>query len=150
MGINEFFAVVQRCFLGESMKEGKVELLKILLGMAFVDGDYSENEGRLVEFLIDSYGLTPEQEEEVRSQKSGKIDLYELAESISSPEDRRQAYESAFLVALMDGSQDPEESEMLERLREALDLDDGVCAEAEERAQVIYDRFSDRDEPDEI
>lgn len=132
------------------MKEGKVELLKILLGMAFVDGEYTENEGRLVEFLIDSYGLTPEEEEDVRSQKSSRIDLYQLAEKISSPDDRRQAYESAFLVALLDGAQDPEESEMLERLRDVLGLDDVACAEAEERAQVIYDRFVDRDEPDEI
>lgn len=132
------------------MKEGKVELLKMLLGMAFVDGDFSDNEARLVEFLIDSYGLTPEQETEVREQKSARLDLDDLAEKISESEDRRRAYESAYLVALMDGGQEPEESEMLERLRDAFDLDDSATADAEERAQVIYDRFVHKDDPEEV
>ena len=131
------------------MKDGKVELLKVLLGMAFVDGEFSHNEERLVEFLIDSYHLTPEQEREVRSQKDADVDLEKLAESITKDDERKQAYESAMLVALMDGGQEPEESELLDRLRDALNIDDTTREETEERAHKIYERFVHKDDPEE-
>ena len=117
--------------------------------MAFVDGEFSDNEERLVEFLIDSYNLTPKQEREVRSQKNADVDLEKLAESITDTDERRQAYESAVLVALMDGGQEPEESELLDRLRDALSIDETTREETEERAQKIYERFVHKDDPDE-
>jgi tellurite resistance protein len=126
------------------MNDAKVETLKAALGMAFADGELDENESRFVEFLIDTYALTPEEEEAVRSQRSGEVDMAQLAGALTTPEERQRAYETAYLVALLDGQEHPEESAVLAKMREALEIGGSDQVELEARARDVYRRFKQK------
>lgn len=124
------------------MSKSKVETLKTILAMVFADGKVTENETRLMEFLIDSYGLTPAEEAEVRQQKDAQLDFENLAQVVTEEAERCRAYETAFLVSLIDGSPQPAESEMLVALRQALEIKDKDRTALEDRAREIYKRFA--------
>jgi tellurite resistance protein len=124
------------------MSRGKVEALKAVLSLAYADGTLSEDESRLVEFLIDSHGLTPEEEQEVRSQQDADLNLEALSDVVTDPQDRARAYETAALVAMMDGETQAAESEMLQKLRPALSIDVLEAQRIEDKARLIYERFT--------
>ncbi|MDY0004131.1 MAG: hypothetical protein RBU30_22725 [Polyangia bacterium] len=128
------------------MSQAKVETLKAVLAMAWADGEVSEAEERLADFLIDSARLTPEEEEAVRSQKSSQVDLARLGEAVTEEKDRIWAYEVACLVSLMDGGQEASEWEVLGKLKPVLRVDEGAARDAEARARKIYEKFSRRGE----
>lgn len=124
------------------MSEAKVETLKAVLALAWADGELSETEQRLVDFLIDTQGLSAEEEEAVRAQRSAEVDLERLGAVVTEPKDRVWAYEVACLVSLMDGSQDSAEWAVLGKLKPVLAVDAVAAKEAEDRARRIYDRFA--------
>lgn len=124
------------------MSRGKVEALKAVLSLAYADGELTQEESRLVEFLIDSHGLTPEEEDEVRAHQDASLDLQSLSEKVTDPADRTRAYETAVLVAMMDGDTQAAESELLQRLRPALSIDVLEAERITGRARKIYERFT--------
>lgn len=126
------------------MSQAKVETLKAVLALAWADGEVSEAEERLADFLIDSARLSPEEEEVVRSQKNAEVDLARLGEAVAEEKDRLWAYEVACLVSLMDGGQDAAEWEVLGKLKPVLKLDETASRDAEARARKIYERFAAR------
>ena len=126
------------------MSQAKVETLKAVLALAWADGEVSETEERLADFLIDSARLSPEEEEAVRSQKSADVDLARLAEAVTADKDRLWAYEVACLVSLMDGGQDASEWAVLGKLKPVLKVDEGAARDAEDRARKIYEKFAAR------
>lgn len=131
------------------MSEGKVAVLKTVLAMAYADGTLSEPEQRLVDFLIDSQGLSPEEQASVRAQADSQVDLDELAAQIPEEAERAWAYEVAALVSLMDGAQESAESALLSRLQPALGIADEAARATEAKARTIFDNFMKRQSGDE-
>lgn len=127
------------------MSQAKVETLKAVLALAWADGEVSPAEERLADFLIDTAGLSPEEEEAVRSQKSAEVDLARLGEAVTEEKDRLWAYEVACLVSLMDGGQDASEWAVLGALKPVLKVDEGAARETEARARKIYEKFAARE-----
>jgi uncharacterized membrane protein YebE (DUF533 family) len=126
------------------MSGSKRDVLKAVLALAHADGTLDENEQRLVDFLIDSWGLSPEEEAAVRAQSDAKVDLDQLAREVTDPKERAQAYEAACLVTQMDGQAQAAESWLLGDLRKALAIDDAAAHAIEEKAAAIYARFKER------
>ena len=124
------------------MTRAKVEILKTVLGLAYADGKLADAEERLIDFLIDSYGLSPEEEGEVREAGPEGADPERLAEVLTDDQERHRAYEVASLICLMDGSQQPEESDMLRKIRDVLSIQAEQAVEIEGRARQIYARFA--------
>jgi uncharacterized membrane protein YebE (DUF533 family) len=123
-------------------KEAKVEVLKTVRALAWADGELSAAEQRLLDFLIDTSGLSAEQEAAVRAQQGAAVDLSQLAAVVTEPRDRAWAYEVAALVSQMDGSQDPAEWALLNQLKPVLQLDEETARQAEARARTIYEKFT--------
>lgn len=124
------------------MSQAKVETLKAVLALAWADGEVSEAEERLADFLIESARLTPQEEDAVRSQKNAEVDLAALAAAVTDEKDRLWAYEVACLASLMDGSQDPAEWAVLGTMKPVLKMDARAALEAEMRARQIFERFT--------
>lgn len=124
------------------MSRAKVEVLKTVLGLAYADGKLADAEERLIDFLIDSYGLSPEEEGEVREAGPEGAHPERLTEFLTDDKEKEKAYEVASLVCLMDGSQQPEESEMLRKIRDSLSIGSEQALEIEGRARQIYARFA--------
>ena len=126
------------------MSEAKVETLKTVLALAFADGEMSPGEERLVDFLIDTSGLTPDEEQQVRAKHDGEVDLGRLGAVVTDPEERAKAYETAALVAMMDGTREAAESKLLTELRGAFAIDAATAGEIERKADRIYQAFAKR------
>ena len=126
------------------MSEAKVAVLKTVLALAYADGTLSEPEQRLVDFLIESQGLSPEEQEAVRAQGDSQLDLESLGQLVTDDRERAQAYEVAALVSMMDGVGESTESAMLEKLGPALDIDEAAARDIEAKAKIIYDNFMQR------
>lgn len=123
------------------MSEGKVEVLKIVLAIAYADGQVSPEEERLIDFLVDSHGLSPEEEAAVRGQHDANADLSRISALVTGPGERAKAYEMVALVSMMDGAQAAAESELLKKLRPTLAIADAEAEQIESKARQIYDRF---------
>ena len=126
------------------MSQVNVEILKTIIALAHVDGAVDEREARLIDFLIDSYGLSPEEEQSVRSQSGTSLDLDRLAAVVTEPKDRARAYEVACLLAGMDDDESSSESALLEKLRPTLDLKAADAWTIEARAKKILAAFKAR------
>ncbi len=131
------------------MSEGKVAVLKTVLALAYADGTLSEPEQRLVDFLIESQRLTPDEQEAVRAQADAQVDLVTLAQTVTDEKERVQAYEFAALVSLMDGVQESAETAMLTQLKPALGIAEDVAGTIEAKARGIFDNFMKRQSGDE-
>jgi uncharacterized membrane protein YebE (DUF533 family) len=131
------------------MSEAKVAVLKTVLALAYADGTLSEQEQRLVDFLIESQGLTPSEQEAVRAQGDSQMDLEQLAALVTDEPERAQAYEVAALVSLMDGVRESSEAAMLSRLQPALGIADAAARDIETKAKTIYDNFMKRQSDEE-
>ncbi len=130
------------------MSEAKVAVLKTVLALAYADGTLSEPEQRLVDFLIESQGLTPAEQETVLAQGDSQVDLEALAALVTDEPERAQAYEVAALVSLMDGVQESSEAAMLSKLQPALGIADATARDIEAKAKTIYDNFMRRQSDD--
>ncbi len=124
------------------MSEAKVEVLKTVIALAWADGELSESEQRLVDFLIDTGGFSEQEQETIRAQSSAEVDLERLGSVVTEERDRVWAYEVASLVSQMDGTQDPEEWALLGKLKPVLKVDEEAAKAAEERAKTIYGKFA--------
>ena len=125
------------------MSQVNVEILKTILALAHADGTVDERENRLIDFLIDSYGLSPEEESAVRAQ-GASLDLDRLAAVVTEPKDRARAYEVACLLASMDDDESSSESALLEKLRPTLDIKAADAWTIEARAKKILAAFKAR------
>lgn len=126
------------------MSEAKVAVLKTVLALAYADGTLSEPEQRLLDFLIESQGLSPEEQAVVRAQGDSQMDLEGLGKLVTDDRERAQAYEVAALVSMMDGVQESAESALLSKLQPALEIDDTAAKDIEAKAKTIYDNFMKR------
>lgn len=126
------------------MSQINVEILKTMLALAHADGTVDEREARLIDFLIDSYGLSPEEEQAVRAQTGASVDLDRLATVVTEPKDRARAYEVACLLAGMDDDESTSESALLEKLRPTLDIKAADAWTIEARAKKILAAFKAR------
>jgi uncharacterized membrane protein YebE (DUF533 family) len=131
------------------MSQINVEILKTILALAQADGTVDERETRLIDFLIDSYGLSPEEEQAVRAQTGASVDLERLAAVVTEPKDRARAYEVACLLAGMDDDESSSESALLEKLRPTLDIKASEAEAIAAKARKILAAFKARQaEPD--
>ena len=124
------------------MSDPKAEIVKTVFALAYADGNLDKGEERFIDFLLDSYGLTPEDVNQAQAAELSIEDLKKTASELTDPGDRAKAYEFASLVCLMDGSRQPEESEMLRNLKEAFEIDAEKALEIEGRARQVYNRFA--------
>ena len=130
------------------MSQTNVEILKTLFAFANADGKVDAREARLIDFLIDSYGLNPDEEASVRAQVGTAPDLDRLADLVTDPKDRARAYEVACLLTQMDDEMDRSETILLEKLRPSLGIKADEAERIAARAKKIYEAFKARQTED--
>ncbi|MCD6498144.1 MAG: TerB family tellurite resistance protein [Deltaproteobacteria bacterium] len=127
------------------MPKLKIEVVRALLALAHADDHVSPDEQRLLDFLLDSYGLTDE--DKVAIQKTAHhptLNEQELANHLQTEPEREQAYELAVLLSLMDGEQQFEESQMLTKIREALHIAVDRVIQIEGRSKKVYEAYKNK------
>jgi len=124
------------------MPKLKTEVVRALLALAHADDQVSRDEQRLLDFLLDSYGLTDEDRAALQGpDQHPTLNEQELAQQLQTEQEREQAYELAVLLSLMDGEQQFEESEMLTKIKAALHITADHIIQIEMRAKKVYDAY---------
>jgi tellurite resistance protein len=120
------------------MHEQDNALFRGLVSVAWADGRVSAEETEVIEALLQAFGATDLEAEELRAYAAEPHTLADIPLTELSGEDRRMLLQHAVLLSHIDGEQSPEEkrviAQLCERLRIAKDEAAGLIAAAEGRA----------------
>ncbi|MEO6418603.1 MAG: hypothetical protein ABIP39_04310 [Polyangiaceae bacterium] len=118
------------------MHEQDLAIIKALIPMAWADGVYADKEKETIDALLEAFDADAADKERIHLYANEKrtlddIDLQEL----SAP-DRRLVIQHAVLLSFVDGSQGPEELELLANLVTKLKVPADEAKEIIEAATV--------------
>ena len=113
--------------------------------MAMADGEISANEALILHLFQHNMGLTKAEIETLR-QEATAFDYATLPAEFPERKDQLMLFETACLMAMLDGRSDPEEWELVIRLCDALDIDrpqaQDCLARARERLYKLADKHN--------
>ncbi|MBX3233714.1 MAG: TerB family tellurite resistance protein [Labilithrix sp.] len=121
------------------MHDGEYAIVRALVPVAWADGEFAQKEREMLDGLLEAYGATESEREQLREYAKEKrtlddIDLQEL-----SAGDRRVLLQIAVLLSFADGHQHADEikivNDLATKLRIPADEAKAVIAAAEERAK---------------
>ena len=118
----------------------KPEVFRMLYRLGRLDGEVSAEESRFLAFLRDTLGEFPDSEIQDHGLPDGVV-LAKLAATLSSPEEKEQAYEFAVVLTYLDGEVHPAESQFLKKLAAALNLAADQEERARSRAEAVAQRY---------
>jgi len=120
------------------MHEQDTAVLKSLVSVAWADGRVSSEETEIIEALLQAFGATEREANEVRAYAAEPRTLDDIPLTELSSDDRRMLIQHAVLLSHIDGEQSPEEKRMIlqlcDRLRIAKEEALNLIAAAEGRA----------------
>lgn len=121
------------------MHEQEFAIVRGLVPVAWADGSFAEKEKEMLEALLDAYGASEVQKQELRIYAEQKRTLDDINLQDLSAGDRRVLLQCAVLLSFADGEQHVSESKLLvelaERLRIPAEEAKHVIAAAETRAK---------------
>ena len=121
------------------MQDEEFAVVRGLVPVAWADGAFADKEREMLEGLLEAYGATDSQKDQLRTYAAEKrtlddIDLQEL-----SAGDRRVLLQTAVLLTYADGKQDASESAFIGALATKLRIPEeeakAVIAAADDRAR---------------
>ncbi len=125
--------------------EANVEtMVKCLVAVAWMDGRMSDEEGQVLDALIDSFELDERDAAALREYASTPRTLDEVTSAGLSHEERRSLLQRAVILTYVDGRQTDDEIQVVRDLIGKLDLTEDEAGElivaAEERAALMMER----------
>jgi len=123
------------------MQNHQESMLKSLIAVAWADGRIDEEEGKLVEVLLDNFGAYGEDAENMRAYAKEPRTLDDIDLTYLSSSDRVQLLNHAVLLSFIDGEQSDTEREVLGALVQKLGLEaeeaDAIMSSAAERSKKL-------------
>lgn len=123
------------------MHEQDRSILESLVSVAWADGTFDQKEQELLEGLLEAFGASDEEAEQLRVYAKEKRTLEDVPLTELSFDDRRALLQHAVLLSWVDGDQHESEKTFLEQLRGKLNIPDDEAAplidQATERAQRL-------------
>ena len=120
------------------MHEEDSAVLRLLVSVAWADGRVSSEETEVIEALLQAFGATEDEAQELRAYAAEPRTLADIPLTELSSDDRPMLIQHAVLLSHMDGEQLPEERRVIahlcERLRIPKDEALSLIAAAEGRA----------------
>ena len=123
------------------MHEQNMAILKSLVSVAWADGTYGEEERETVEALLDAFGATEQEAQEIRTYAADRKTLEDIPLTELSADDRRVLLQHAVLLAHVDGEQHASEKKLIEDLCKKLKIADQEAKELIEMAETRTKRF---------
>ncbi len=121
------------------MHEQDIAIVKALVPVAWADGTYAEQEGQMLEALLDAYEATDAEKKSIHEFASKKRTLDDINVQELSAEDRRVLLQHAVLLTFADGGQSADEVAFLQRLADKIRIPKeeaaALMAAAAERAK---------------
>lgn len=121
------------------MHEEEFAIIRGLVPVAWADGEFAEKEKEMLEGLLEAYGATEAEKQQLREYAKEKRTLDDINLQDLSAGDRRVLLQCAVILTFVDGVQAAEESKLLGELATRLRIPDDeakhVIAEAEGRAK---------------
>jgi tellurite resistance protein len=121
------------------MHDQDMAILKGLISVAWADGRLADEEMEVIEALLQAFGSTPSEANEVRNYAKIERTLTDIPITDLSHDDRRVLLQHAVLLTFIDGEQHTKERKIIEDLCESLRIPSveakGIVAAAEERAK---------------
>ena len=123
------------------MQNHQESMLKSLIAVAWADGRVDEEEGKLVEVLLDNFGAYGEDAEKMRAYAMEPRTMDDIDLTYLSASDRVQLLNHAVLLSFIDGEQSDTERAVLATLVEKLGLEaeeaDAIMSSAAERSKKL-------------
>ncbi len=123
------------------MQNHQESMLKSLIAIAWADGRVDEEEGKLVEVLLDNFGAYGEEAEQMREYAKTPRTLDDIDLTYLGASDRIQLLNHAVLLSYIDGEQSETEREVLSGLVSKLGLEEeeanAILASAAERSKKL-------------
>ncbi len=104
------------------MHEQDKAILQSLVSVAWADGNFDKREQQMLDALIESFGASDEETEEIRQYAAEKKTLEDIPLTELSFSDRRALLQHSVVLSWVDGNQDDDEVAFLEKLREKLSI----------------------------
>ncbi len=104
------------------MSQPEHMIYRVAYQMAMADGEISANEALILHLFSSSLGLSQDQMAELKAGASD-LDLEKLPELFPKRSDQIQLFETACLMAMVDGKSDLEEWNLVMKLCEVLKID---------------------------
>ena len=103
--------------------------IQALIAVAWSDGRVGDDEKEVIETLLDAYGLSPEQADEIRAWAGNRRTLENLDLAGLEDVDRVLLLQQAVFVTYIDGVQTDKELEILRELGRKLGLENSRATE---------------------
>ena len=128
------------------MHEQDKAILQSLVSVAWSDGTFDDREHQMLDALIESFGASDAEAEDIRDYAKTKRDLEDIPLNDLSAADRRNLVHHAIILSWVDGEQHDKEKTFLESLRQHLNIPEDEFAQlsesANERAQSLLEMLS--------
>lgn len=118
------------------MHPENMAIVKSLVSVAWADGEYGAPEREMVEALLVAFDASPEQATELKTYAETKRSLEDVPVDELSPDDIRVLINHAVLLAFVDGKQDDQEIEFIEKLAKYVGIPDDEAKELIESAET--------------
>ena len=121
------------------MHDGEFAIVRALVPVAWADGDFADKEREMLDGLLEAYGATDAERDQLREYAKEKRTLEDIDLQELSSADRRVLLQIAVLLTFADGHQHVDEVKIVNELATKLRIPDdeskAVIAAAEERAK---------------
>ena len=125
------------------MHEQDKAIIQSLVSVAWADGSFADTERQMLEGLLQAFGASDAEAEELRTYAKQKRTLDDVPLTELSYDDRRVLLRHAVLLTWVDGSQPESERAFLEELRKRLNVPEEeakpLMEQATERAKGLLD-----------
>jgi tellurite resistance protein len=113
------------------MHEQDKAILQGLVSMAWADGNFADRERELLDALLESFGATADEANEMREYAKTKRGVDDIALTELSFGDRRNLLNHAVALSWVDGEQHPEEIAFLKQLCAKMNISEAEAKEIE-------------------
>lgn len=111
------------------MHEQDRAIVQGLVSVAWADGKFEERERALLEALLEAFGASETDANELREYAKERRGLEDIPLNELSYGDRRNLFNQAVALSWVDGEQHADEAAFLEELRQKLNISDEEAAE---------------------
>lgn len=124
------------------MSQPEHVIYRVAYQMAMADGEISANEALILHLFSSNLGLSKDQLAELKA-TAVDLDLATLPETFPRRADQIKLFETACLMAMVDGKSDPEEWNLVMKLCEVFDIDRPEAQESLSAARERLNKLSE-------
>lgn len=123
------------------MHEETKAILKSLIPVAWADGKYAEQEKEVIDALLEAFGASPEEAEELRTYAETPRTVDDIPITELSYDDRRVLLQHAVFLSYADGDPSEPERELIQKMVEKLRIPPDEASALNEAASDRAKRY---------